>query len=197
MARRRWRHVWEDVDSIDCDYMGHWGAFDGYRGSLTYADDEDGAQVEHDKERDVFSVFYVHDGKPVRANIRLERRPQKLGGSRVHFIAPCCGRTVRKLAMLPHGVFCSMCGSIVNASRRKSRTQRLIWKADKLAGHLGCDNWYTAPKERPKNMRRERFLTLLEAHERAKAEAMSVIGPRLARGSGVVSRLGKMLRYEM
>jgi hypothetical protein len=35
-----------------------------------------------------------------------------LSGTRVHFICPCCGRTERRLAVLPEGLRCGPCGGV-------------------------------------------------------------------------------------
>lgn len=204
MARRKYRHTWDEVPWMDCDWMNGWddgGAFNGYSGELSTSGELITAHGEHDRERDVFSVFYVPKGRdaPVRANVRLERRPQARGGSRVYFLAPCCRRSVRKLALLPDGVVCGDCGSIQQPVRRKGRTQRLIHKADMLAGRLGCKTWYSEPTERPKGMHRETFLRLAEEHAEAVRAAMAVVGPRLRRAAarGQMAYLGALLRAGM
>ena len=204
MVRRRYRHEWESLAFIDADFIGGWGAFDGYSGPMEFDGLEPSeADCQHDRERDVFSVFYSGqaDGKPAlrRANIILERLPQTLGGARVHFRAPCCGRRIRKLALLPEGVVCGRCGSITHRSRRKSGLQRLIHKADMLAGQLGCETWFSSPKERPKHMRRERFMRLAEQHAELVRQANVMLGPRLARAArrGVAAHWGVMLRAGM
>ena len=175
------------------------GAFNGYSGEMDTSGTTMTAHAEHDKERDVFSLFYVpsHEAKPIRSNIKLERRAQVRGGARVYFIAPCCGKSVRKLALLADGVRCGRCGSITQPVRRKGRTQRLIHRADVLAARLGCDAWFSPPKARPKGMHRETFNRLADEHGRAVQRAMAIIRPRLARASarGGVSHLGALLRW--
>jgi hypothetical protein len=202
--RRRYRYTWDDVAWMDCDWMSGWedgGAFNGYSGEMGTSGTEITAQAEHDKERDVFSVFYLlkEDAKPVRSNIHLERRPQSIGGARVYFRAPCCGKSVRKLAMLAGGVACGRCGSITQPVQRKGRTQRLVHKADMLAGRLGCETWYSSPKERPKGMQRDTFNRLVEQHTAVVRQANAIIQPRLIRAArrGQAAYWGAMLRAGM
>lgn len=164
---------------MDCDWMGGWedgGAFQGFAGELETSGTLLTTDAEHDRERDVFSVFYLpkETAKPIRANIKLDRRPQARGGSRVYFLAPCCGVSVRKLALLPTGVMCGRCGSITQEARRKGRIQPLIHRADMLAGRLGCDTWFSEPRERPKGMHRQTFIRLAEKHSKAARPSLEV-----------------------
>jgi hypothetical protein len=207
MARPKYRHVWEDLAYIDSDHMTGWDAFKGYQGTLTFDGfDPDTAEMEHDEARDVIRLFYVAPkGELVRQTIALERRrctydkPDAAKGGRVYFISPCCGRRIRKLALLPQGPRCARCGSITNRSKRKSGVQRLIHKADLLAGRLDCPNWYTPPNERPKGMRRATFNRLADEHAQIVTEAMRIIRPRLMRASrhGFVGQMSALLRYGM
>ncbi len=203
MPRRRYRHTWDEVSWQDTDWM-HRGwessAFDGWSGEMETSGVTLKAHGEHDTLRDVFSVFYVVEGhQPTRATIKLERRPQAKGGTRIYFIAPCCGRSVRKLAFMAHGAICGGCGSITQPTRRKGKTQRLIHRADMLACKLGCDNWFSEPKERPKGMHRKTFEDLAQRHAEAVRDAMRVIGPRLARAQarGPAAYIGALVRAGM
>jgi hypothetical protein len=210
MALRRYRHEWSDLAFIDSDFIAGWGAFRGYDGPLEF----DGctpskAHAVHDTDRDTFTVIYGLKGEgsaaaPVHCAIGLERQPctyDKPGssGGRVYFRAPCCRRCVRKLALLPEGVRCARCGSITNTSKRKSGVQRLIHKADLIAGQLDCPNWFTPPKARPKGMRRETFNRLAEEHARLVQQAMAIVRPRLARAArrGVAAQMGALMRAGM
>jgi len=205
MTWRRYEHTWESLAFIEADFMNRWGAFAGYAGSIEFDGFEPAAaEMEHEAERDAVRLFYVNGaGAIVRATICLERtrctydKPDARG--RVYFRAPCCGRRVRKLALLPHAVQCGACGLITHASRRKSGAQRLIHKASALADRLECPNWFTAPAARPKHMRRETFNRLADEHARLVTEAMALIGPRLARACerGMAARMGALLRYGM
>jgi hypothetical protein len=216
--RRRYRYTWDQVPWMDCDWISRpgWGddedaprkgggAFDGYSGEMGTSGVEITAHVEHDKERDVFGLYYTPAGRnaanPVRAKVQIERRPQARGGARVYFRCPCCRRSVRKLALLENGVMCAHlgCGSIQQPSRRKGVTQRLVNKADMLAGRIGCGAWYEPPKERPKGMHRKTFEALATRHAAAVRDAMRVIGPRLARAQarGAAAYIGALVRAGM
>lgn len=219
MARRRHRLVWEDQASISADYLQtSWRLFDPDH-RLSWKDSPttiqpDGWDIQdikatealYDRERDTLTLIYSgHDGDPdtprLRTTVvRLERQACQYGGHRFLFAAPCCGRRVRKLALLPRGVLCGQCGSLTYRSKRKSGVQRTIYRADLLAGRLGCPNWYTAPTERPRGMRRETFNRLADEHARLVRQAMSVIGPRLMRAAGrngLVGQMTAVLRYGM
>lgn len=211
MKRRRYRHEWEDLAFVDSDFIGGWGAFDSYDGPLEF----DGltpskAHGMHDAERDTFTIVYAtkdDDGTlPVCVPVKLLRqrctydKPDNAKAGRVYFEAPCCRRRVRKLALLPSGIRCGRCGSITYRSKRKSGIQRLIHKADLLAGRLECANWYSPPKERPKGMRRETFNRLADEHAALVQEAMRVVRPRIMRAVGRAGIAGQMmaaLRYGM
>jgi hypothetical protein len=76
MARLRYEHTWESLVFIDADFMGRWGAFAGYAGTLDFEGFAPAsAQMEHDAERDTLRLFYVAPGGGlVRASVALERR---------------------------------------------------------------------------------------------------------------------------
>lgn len=214
MARRRYRCTWDDVPWMDCDWIGApgWaddedaprkgrGAFAGFRGEMKTSGVEITANVEHDQERDIFELVYVPASETAltKCKVHLERRPQAKGGARVYFVAPCCGRSVRKLALLKGLCGCARCASIQQPSRRKGRTQRLIAKAEALAWRLGCETWFSQPKERPKGMHRSTFEDLAQRHAIAVRDAMAVIGPRLSRAQsrGLGSYMGALARAGM
>jgi hypothetical protein len=208
MARRRYRQTWDDVEWIDCDFMATQWAESPFKAKPDNSDADTleldngtSAPLFYDPATDELRIFYTlkADTQPTLARIQLERRPQSFGGARVYFRAPCCQRRVRKVALLPDGVRCGPCGSIQQPSRRKGRTRRLIWKADKLAGQLGCDNWHSEPNERPVGMRRETFARLAVEHAKAKQNALRIVGPRLARAQarGGPAYLMAMLKAEM
>src|SRR5690349_8810176 len=105
---------------------------------------------EMQQEGDCFRAFYEwtpRQGEPfaVRSTVRIHRRPCRFGGSRVYFIAPCCGRRVLRLAALASGLTCGTCGRITWSSRREQRLQRLIRKARKLAIPLELAGWRDTP----------------------------------------------------
>ncbi len=207
MVRRKYQYEWEELAYIDSDFIAGWGAFKGYNGPLEFDGHEpEKAQMEHDEERDVVRIFYAtKNGALIQQTIALERRrctydkPDAKQGGRVYFTSPCCQRRVRKLAILQQGVRCARCGSITNTSKRKSGAQRLIRRADVIAGRLGCKHWFAPPTERPKGMKRETFNRLADEHAQLVEQAMRVIRPRLARASvrGTAAQFGAMLRYGM
>lgn len=198
MARRKYRHEWEKLAALDADHMAAWGAFKGYRGPVQFAGlDPCLAGVEHDAERGCLRVFYtMASGALVQERIPLQQLPCNYGGARLYFTAPCCGARARKLALLPEGVRCARCGSITQAAKRKSPLQRLIHKADVLAGRLGCESWHAPPRARPKNMHATTFNRLSDEHARAVRAALDALRPSLARASdrGAAACLGVMMR---
>jgi hypothetical protein len=206
MPARKYHHTWDDLAYIDTAHMQRWGAFEGYSGPLTFEGfDPEKAEWEHDVSRDRGVIVWVSRTRElVRATVGLERfpcpydRPDATRGGRVYFQAPCCGRRVRKLALLPQGVRCGLCGSITSGSKRKSGVQLIIYRAEQLAMRLECANWYSAPVKRPLHMRRETFNELANEHAAVVARAMAIIQPRLVRAAGRSGMLGQMcavLRY--
>ncbi|MGQ0533500.1 MAG: hypothetical protein ACT4OF_12540 [Caulobacteraceae bacterium] len=218
MARRRHRLLWEDQASISADYLQtSWRLFDpaerrDWNGSQT-AIQPDGWDIQgitqtealYDSERQTLTLVYSgHDGDPEKPALRttvlkLQRQACQYGGHRFLFVAPCCAKRVRKLALLPRGIACGQCGSLTYRSKRKSGVQRIIHKADVLAGRLDCASWYAPPTERPKGMRRETFNRLAEEHARLVQKAMAIVRPRIARAAarGVAAHLAAMMRAGM
>lgn len=213
MARRRYRYTWDDVAHIDVDMMAtRWAsegdpsptAFNGWSGPIHFTNDADPeeAHASHDVERDRLSLVYVIKDSPMLAHVSLIRKPCSIGGNpgtRIHFVAPGCGRAVRLVALLSEGVRCARCGSITPKSRRMGTTQRLIRKARLLSERLECKSWYSEPTERPRYMRRETFWRLAKEHTELVRQIHAIIGPRLLRAQrrGIAPGLGAMLKYEM
>jgi len=213
MTKRRFRLVWEEVATLSADYLqSSWQAFDG-RQHTVQPDGFDVSGVEavetiHDGASDRLTIIYNgHNGDPDRvvmrtAAIALKRQPCRIegkDGQRVLFFAPCCGRVVRRLALLPQGVRCGGCGSITYRSKRKSGVQRIVAKADAIAGQLGCENWYGPITDRPKGMRRDKFERLARDHEDLCRQARAILQPRLLRASmrGPAAYWGAMIRAGM
>jgi hypothetical protein len=205
--RRRYRGLLEDHATLNADYLAtNWRVLE--RGAVTVQPDgydvADVQEVEviHEREADALRFVYAgHDGDAGKrtlrsATVRLTRDPCHYGGERQLFVAPCCGRRRRVLALLPAGVSCRACARLTYRSRRKSGVPRTIDRADKLAGRLGLENWWGPVKERPLGMRRETFDKLAEEHGRLVRQAMAKIQPRLARAArrGQAAYWGAMLR---
>lgn len=192
MGRPRiYRHVWEEVASLNADYATRWGAFDGYSGPIELnGPDVTGAHYEHDKAADTVSLFYTPKGSltPLRAVFGVHR--QRTGyGVKGLFLAPCCGRRCIRLALLREGVRCAQCGSITTRTRRVTRPQRAIYRAEALAADLGCASWSEPPTKRPEGMSLVRFLRLSAEHAEAVALAQTLLQPVLekARQRGAFS----------
>lgn len=207
MAQRRFQRVWEDQATLNADYLHtSWRAFEG--GAVTVQPDgydvADVQEVEviHNASAETLRLVYSgHDGDPEKrtlrsATVRLARQPCAYGGERFLFLAPCCGRRCRALALLPERVACRGCGSITYRSKRKSGVPRLINRADRLARRLGCENWWGPVTERPHAMKRETFNRLADEHAALVRQAMGKIQPRLARASqrGPAAMFGAMIR---
>lgn len=203
MPAAKYRFTWSDVAYLQADYMAGWGAFRGWSGEVDlegeYVGRIDKCRGEHDPERDVFRVFYAAEtsGKRdlVAGTIALDRTAPPCGG-RVYFRAPCCGRRVRQLALLPEGLRCAPCGSITWDTRRKRKAQRLVHRAGKLAGKIELENWFDTPTKRPAGMHRRTFERLAERHGALVAEANAMLGPQLqaAAARGPDALLRAMLR---
>ena len=166
MPQRRYRCSWDDIATLDADHISSWGAFEaGKLATIEF----DGNHLptktmvfEMQDSGDHFRAFYEwkpHNSEPitVRAEVYLEKRPCRFGGARAFFIAPCCRRSVLRLAALDVGLMCARCGGVTWASRRERPVHRAIRKANKLAEELGCDTWRDLPKSRPRHMRLATF----------------------------------------
>jgi hypothetical protein len=163
MPARRYRYTWDEINALDAGYMARRGVFEGGCEAwigFGIADDELRIQYQMDREREAFSARYcacrirneVREAN-VEQWISVERRPCRLGGHRVYFRCPQCSRSTLKLAVLPEGLHCRSCGSITWGCRRERAPQRLIRRANKVAGVLQSGSWNDEPRMRPAYMR--------------------------------------------
>jgi hypothetical protein len=200
MAAPRYRATWEQVSALDADHIAGWGAFAGYVGPITFDDTEPRKlHVEHDRERDTFSAFYVWKGSaeeagPIRSTVRLERRACRFGGTRAYFICPRCARRTLRLAVLSGGVCCGTCGRITWGSRRETETRRLVRKANKIALRLGLDYFADAP-ERPPHMRAATYARIMAELEPLRTEINRRVALRMARAKTPWGHLGALMRW--
>jgi hypothetical protein len=175
MAQRRYRCSWDDIARLDADHLSSWGAYEpGKLATVEFEGEHLPTRTmvfETQQTGDRFHAFYEWkvdrraDPVTVRSVVLLERRACPFGGTRTYFIAPCCGRSVLRLAALEAGLRCATCGGITWTSRRERPVHRAIRKASKLANELGCASWRDRPKARPKYMRLLKF-ELLQARRR-------------------------------
>jgi hypothetical protein len=203
MPTRRYRYTWDEIGSLDCDYMAGWGAFEPNQRQTIDFDDDDLPVLAFrmDSAGDSFSVAYQlnrrddkHDGEFVQTTIYLQRRPCRFGGTRVHFICPCCGRTKRRLAVLPEGLRCGRCGRVTWDSRREQPLHRLIRKANSRAIALGCNSWEEVPQRRPAHMRVERFERLRREHAKLVTDINRQIAIRLSKKPDLFHQMAMLVR---
>lgn len=205
MAKRRFAYSWDEVASIDVDFIARWGALSGYAGPIDFADDLTPSKVhaEHDPTTDRLACFYVWPDKqkreadpaPIRSTVQIERRPQRFGGTRPHFLCPDCGRSTRRLAILADGLRCGPCGGVTWASRREQPIQRKLRRARVLAERLGMENWSDAIR-RPAHMRVETFAPLAAELDGLQRQITAAARARLARGRGVFGQVRALAALE-
>jgi hypothetical protein len=165
LAPRKFRATWDDIAYLDADHMAGWGAFaSGCRETITYEDGLPELAFEMHDDRSEFAVVYKWqaighppDGPFVRCRVVIDRRPCRFGGGRVYFRCPSCGKRKLRLAVLPEGLRCGVCGRVTWASRRETPTERVIRRGNKIAGKLGLDAWHETPGKRPRGMRLATF----------------------------------------
>jgi hypothetical protein len=168
MPARRYRCTWDDIAYLDADHMARWGAFAfGCRETITFEDGLPELAFEMHNDRNEFVVVYKWqaighppDGPFVRSRIVIDRRPCRYGGDRIYFRCPCCGRRTLRLAVLPEGLRCGACGRVTWASRRETRTERLMRRGNKIAAKLDLGAWHDLPEKRPRGMRVATFVRL-------------------------------------
>lgn len=165
MGFRKYRYTWEAVASVQADHVKHWGAFNGYRGPVAFnVGGVSGARWEHDAASDAVSLSYAIDGDVRHAAFAAYRQPSPLGGERVLFRAPCCGRHVARLALLAEGLRCGACGLVTHQSKRSTAPARAVRKAELSAARLGLSSWRALPEARPRSMHAATFRRLAAAH---------------------------------
>lgn len=206
MATRRYRYSWDQLAVLDCDHMAKWGAFEPSRVETVEFDNETVSQIAFKMAGDgqSFSVAYqwpLHDrsrsAEYTQSRVELARRPCRFGGTRAYFTCPCCGRKTLRLAVLPDGLRCGMCGRITWESRRQRPLQRLMRKADKIAWQLGCDSWQDVPQTKPLHMHLTTFEVLKAQHAALASEINREINCRLARTKGgLLAQLAALARIE-
>jgi hypothetical protein len=179
-ARRKYRYIWDDVAKLEADHCKRWGAFDGYRGPVSFpAGGVTGARLEHDGQADQVCISYAIGGDVQTGRFSLYRQPSPIRGERVYMLAPCCGRRVVSLALLPEGVRCGPCGLVTHHCRRESKPRRAVRSAQRLAAQLGCRAWYLPPEHRPEGMSRAEFLKLSREHAAQSAKAIEMLRPKM------------------
>ncbi|MGI9520484.1 MAG: hypothetical protein ACR2PG_02435 [Hyphomicrobiaceae bacterium] len=161
--QRRYQHTWESLPYLDADYMARWPAFvAGFTESIEF-DDEGmrSAAFAMDADHDCFTIEYVDPhhstADPLWSCIAIQRRPCRFGGEHIYFIAPGCERATLRLALLPSGVKCGICGNITYQSRRETPVKRMIRRARDISDRLGCADWKTEPAKRRRYMRRKTY----------------------------------------
>ena len=163
MPARRYMYTWDQINALNADYMARSGVFQpGCEAWIGFdnADKDVRIHYQMDREHEVFFARYGacrirNEVREANAEqwISVERRPCRLGGHRVYFRCPQCTRSTLNLAVLPEGLCCRSCGSITWGSRRERAPQRLIRRANKVAGVLQSGDWDAEPEVRPPYMR--------------------------------------------
>jgi len=163
MPARRYRYTWDDINGLYADYMVRWGAFEpGFKTQAGFDDETEDLLIDYQmlRDRDAFVARYdacrvreVTYEARVEQRVHIERRPCRFGGHRIYFRCPLCSRSTLRLAVLPDGLLCRSCGSITWGSRREHAPQRMIRRANKVAGLLQSGEWNDAPTARPAYMR--------------------------------------------
>lgn len=108
--------------------------------------------------------------------IPLAWTPCHLGGQRVWFLCPCCGRRV---AILYGGksFTCRHCHQLAYASQRENRFYRALRRARKIQDRLGWNGpcgW-----EKPKGMHRRTFERLEQEHGQYDRRCIQAMAERL------------------
>jgi len=199
MPARRYRYAWDDVNALSADYMARWGAFEpGCATRVGFDDEIEACLIEYEMlaDRDVFVARYsacrIRDetyAARVEQRVHIERRPCRLGGHRVYFRCPLCSRSTLQLAVLPEGIRCRSCGSITWGSRREQAPQRMIRRANKVAGLLQSGEWNDEPAARPAYMR----VAVYEALKAERARLAEKIYERMDRQFLKSARVRRLL----
>lgn len=124
-------------------------------------------------EADWLTLMYRHrerdgDWQDKRYRVYLARTPCNLGGSRPWFICPANGCGRRVAILYGGGIFaCRRCYRLAYPSTREDSADRFARRADRLRKRLGWDpGMLNGHGDKPKWMRWETFLCLIEEHDR-------------------------------
>jgi hypothetical protein len=115
--------------------------------------------------------------------VRVERTACHLGGLRVWWLCPCCGRRV---AVLYCGKMfaCRQCLQLTYESTRTPELSKPFARADKMRRRLGwCAGIANPPGEKPKGMHWKTYLRLMQqlySHSIAAMQIMNKRSKRLA-----------------
>ena len=83
-------------------------------------------------------LMYILNGKPVEQRVHLDLTPCHLGGSRVWFLCPHCGRRCGKLYGRFERFLCRKCSDVdYYHSQSVNRYQRLVANISRLSQRLG------------------------------------------------------------
>lgn len=193
MRRGEPKAIWEDQASLNADYLQTaWRAFDGGAHEIepdgfdvaTHVSD---VRTVHDAEQQTFGISYQIKGqaKRISATVRLEHWPEPLGGTRAIFIAPCCGKPRRKLALMRDGITCRVCGRLVNRSNRKCGVPALVYRARQIVALLGGEacgatDWHGPITRRPRGVPVKRYHQLAAEHDELVRKVAERLQPRIA-----------------
>jgi hypothetical protein len=202
MPARLYKYTWDDINALNSDYMARRGVFQpGCEAWIGFDNANADLRIHYhmDGERDAFSARYSACRirtearvTGVEERVHIERRPCRLGGYRVYFRCPQCSRSTLKLAVLPEGLRCRSCGSITWGSRRERAPQRLIRRANKVAGVLHSGEWSDEPMARPAYMRIAVFHALKTERARLAAQIYEHMDRQFVRSARVRRLLARL-----
>jgi hypothetical protein len=116
---------------------------------------------------DAITLSYWSGQRGVGQTVKIKRVPCYLGGHRVSFICPVCGRQVMVLYVGENDFRCCKCANVRFLTQTLNRPARLLLKAERIRDKLqaSADDLVCKRVTRPKRMRQETF-------ERLKKEAV-------------------------
>jgi len=197
MGAKKYRASWDDIAYLDADHLARHGVLGDFTGPLSF-EGYTPKVVDVDVHSGKLVARYQWEGEGaasrVRSVIELDRRPCCFGGARAFFICPRCARRTLRLAVLPAGLRCGTCGAITWGSRRETKTQRIVRRANKLAGRLGLEH-FADPPLRPVRMRTTTYLAIVVELERLKREINRRAAARVARAGSAFTAMTALVRW--
>lgn len=175
----------EECCSIDVRQLHQWGYPDPWqRISLKW---NNGSSIGIKTKPGAIELFYTvssneQQGEDVRIEVLLAWTPCNYGGKRPWFICPGkgCGKRVAKLYLDSKYFLCRHCHDLAYSSQRRSRSSRLLDKAQKIYRKLGadiCDDLSATPK--PKGMHWRTYERLVGEAQEAELESLYAISLKL------------------
>lgn len=192
----RYKYNWDQVLSLNADYLAKKGVFSGFAGRLIFDDPQITASYfyhDPDDERCEFHYCWNSEqgsSRKVVSSFSLRRRRCRLGGFRTYITCPHCGEAKLRLAILDSGLRCGPCGDIRYRTQSMTETARMVHRANKIARRDLRMRYLGDIIMRPTGMHAETYARLLQEFVPLREEIVNRMATRAMQAKGSAGSTG-------